>query len=473
MKGTVAVLIVLLGLSAVLPLAASAQGPFDAITVGYLPSGPTYDPGNGYIYVVNCCQGNPGGDTVSVISGTNVVATIPNIEVSNTGLGLTLAGDDLYVPVGTGVVGISGEGIMANLTSLTCGGSGTLGYDNSTGVLFYVCGNDGTLIQSKTASIVQNDENFTQSCGENCNIPADLSNPVFDPSNGDMYISSAAYNQTDVTSEGPGTLVNVGAFPSTPGVDPSTGDVYVPNQGCEYGSSVSCSISVISGISVIGTIPMSAEPGTPVFDPANGYMYVPGACANTPATCWMAVIDGTNLLMTIPDVFSAQCGGQSQGICTPLVYDSSNGYMVINDGNHVEWISGTSTLGLATPVPNGYSNAAYTPALDPQTNVLYESGTYDDVYAMSVPQLIASNEANTTTQISSAAQSTSSTPSVSASSTMSSTSSGGIPVFPYQGGLVGVLLVVVIASYLLIRRGAARRAQTTKGEPSARVRGYS
>lgn len=443
MKGTVLVLVALLVFAATVPMKALAQSPFEPITVGYLPSIPVLNPTTGYIYVANAGSGGQQGeDTVSVISGTTVVATVQNVELSDIGTEIVLAAGNIYVPVATGLVAISGESVLANLTSLTCGDSGYLGVDNATGVVFYVCGDHGSLIQGSTASIVQNEVNFTQPCGQGCNIPADLSDPVFDPSNGDMYISSGPYNQTLVTSGGPGTLVSVGQFPSVPGVDPSTGDVYVPNTGCEYSTVGLCSISVISGISVVATIPLTVEPGTPAYDPADGYMYIPEGCPNGAGyNCAIGVFSGTSPIATLT-VHSDDCGGSNN--CTPLVFDPTNGYMFVNDGNHVEWISGTSDLGLATPVPEGYSNAEYTPALDAQTNTLYESGGYNYVYAMSIPDLISSNELTTTSQSTVVATSN-------ATSTTSS-SSGGIPEFPYAPGVAVSFAALLVASYLLVRR---------------------
>lgn len=462
MKGTAAVLILLMVFAAALPMKALAQSPFEPITVGYLPSIPVLNPSNGYVYVANAGNGGQSGeDTVSVISGSVVVATIPNISLSYIGTEIVLADGNIYVPVATGLVAISGEGVLANLTSTTCGDFGHLGVDNATGVVFYVCGNHGSLIQGKTASIVQNDANFTQPCGQGCNVPADLSDPVFDPSNGDMYISSGVYNQTLVTSGGPGTLVPVGQFPSVPGVDPSTGEVYVPNTGCTYGSSGVCSISVISGISVVATIPLSLEPGTPAYDPADGYMYVPEGCPSTVGyNCAIGIISGTSIIATLP-VYSDDCGGTNN--CTPLVFDQNNGYMFVDDGNHVEWISGTSYAGLATPIPNGYSNAEYTPAFDPQTNTLYESGGYNYVYAVSVPELISSNELTTTSQSSSAAVTT-----TSQASSASSSSSSGIPEFPFQAGMMGAFVALVVASYLLARRGTGM-GKGSPGQSSRRL----
>ncbi len=453
MKRGVAVLVVLLVFAATVPMRAFAQTPFEAITVGYLPSIPVLNPANGYVYVANAGNGGQQGeDTVSVISGSTVLATIPGVDLSYIGTEIVLASGNIYLPVATGLVVISGEGVLANLTSVTCGDFGHLGVDNATGVVFYVCGSVGTLIQGKTASIIQNDVNLTQPCGQGCNVPADLTDPVFDPSNGDMYISSQTYNQTLVTSGGPGTLVNVGQFPSVPGVDPATGDVYVPNTGCIYGTSGVCSISVISGVSVAGTIALSVEPGTPAYDPADGYMYVPEGCPNNAGyNCAIGVISGTSLIATLP-VYSDDCGGPND--CTPLVYDQSNGYMFVNDGNHVEWISGTSYLGLATPVPDGYSNAEYTPALDLQTNTLYESGGYSYVYAMSISDLLSSNELTTTTTQSGTSSTT--TASGTTAST-SSSSSKGIPAFPYEAGAVAIFVALLTASYLIVRRGSNPR----------------
>ncbi len=452
------VALALFTISLFVPLGAAEQAVFVTVPVGQNPLGPVYDAKDGYVYVANLES-----NTMSVISGSTVVATIKNVTIPNASDQVVVSRGDVYVTVSTGVLVISGSSVVANLT-VSPGSCGLLGVDNSTGVVFDAdgCGNDMAMIQG--VSVVQNDINVT--------MPylnrqySDLSTPVFNPENGKMYISDELQNATEVTSGGgPATPVPVGVDPGIPGVDPSNGYVYVPNTdslstACESDASMCVySVSIISGVSVIATIPMNGVPGTPVFDQADGYVYVPEGCAHSNSYCYLFVISGTDHIATLSVPSVSDTSG------SPLLYDPISGYVYANQGNHIEWVLGLDAVGNFTwtlePEYQGLSDASYTPALNPVTGDIYMSATYNYVDVFSPAQFALSNK---TTTVSSASGTKTLT-----SSSASSTSSGGIPEFPYQVGLASVVTLLIVASYVLVRRSPVlgRRGGAGAARPSA------
>ena len=228
------------------------------------PVGVAYDPSNGYIYVTDC-----GSDTVSVINGTTVIATIP--------------------------VGSCPRGVA---------------YDPSNGYIYVA--NRG----SDTVSVINGTTVIA-----NITVGIDPVGVAYDPSNGYLYVTNAWSGTVSVINGATNTVIaniTVGIQPVGVAYDPSNGYIYVTN----YGSST---VSVINGTTVIANIPVNIvianrtfgiRPAGVAYDPSNGYIYVTDSGWDT-----VSVINGTTVIANIT------VGIQPVGVA----YDPSNGYLYVTN----------------------------------------------------------------------------------------------------------------------------------------------
>jgi YVTN family beta-propeller protein len=248
---------------------------------------PFLDPANGMLYVSNSAT-----NTTSIISGDTVVATVHVGSDPETPF-LNPKNGDIYVPnyLSNYLSVISGttNTVVANVTLAEGIGGETFDPDNGdiylTGTV--PCGHSCPqdlpgyvlILSAQTDSLVGNITlnfgNFHGCYGEgNPGIcPDSPSPPVFDPGNGDIYVSNGGGNTTSVISGTNNTLLTnivVGQGPSTPAFDPINGNLYVP---CGY---VSGWISVVSSATnhVVATIKVETVPVGAIFNPANGDIYV-------------------------------------------------------------------------------------------------------------------------------------------------------------------------------------------------------
>jgi YVTN family beta-propeller protein len=109
---------------------------------------------------------------------------------------------------------------------------------------------------------------------------------VFNPNNGDLYVTNYGSNTVSVIDGTTNTVVTtipVGTNPRDLAFNPNNGDLYVTNQN-------SNTVSVIDGTTntVVTTIPVGPQPFGVAFNPDNGNMYVTNYGSNT-----VSVIDGT------------------------------------------------------------------------------------------------------------------------------------------------------------------------------------
>ncbi len=287
----------------------------DNINVGNGPINATYDSGNGYVYVINYASG-----TVSVISGTSVIATI---TVGSDPIYATYDSGNGYVYVtnsGSGTVSvISGTSVIATISGLFDARYAT--YDLSNGYVYV------TYSDSGTASVISGTSVTNTIYAYNRRQTAS----VYDPASGYVYIVTPAANVVSVISDNSViATTSVGNGPVSLSYDSGNGYVYVVNSG-------DGTASVISGTSVIATIPVSGSlQGASVYNPNNGYIYVAG-----PNDGIVSVISGTSVIGT------ATVGSDP----VAAVDDTSgNGYIfVVNSGSGTVYIiSGTSVIGIVT-----------------------------------------------------------------------------------------------------------------------------
>lgn len=184
------------------------------VGTGSTPRFSAYDAANGYVYVPD-----QGGSSVTVLSGSAVVAT---------------------VPVGT-------TPFFAT-------------YDSTNGYVYV------TNFGSANVSVISGTQvigNPSDGSGSEPTIAA------WDPTNNYVYVPNSASSTTVTVLSGTtvaGTI-NVCDAPHSAYYDPLNGYVYAPCWG-------SAAVSVINGLSQIGTVSVGSEPLQVAVDTDSGYLYV-------------------------------------------------------------------------------------------------------------------------------------------------------------------------------------------------------
>jgi YVTN family beta-propeller protein len=198
------------------------------------PLPPVFDPANGEFYVAL-----GGGDTVAVISGETVVSTVlvggtpstPFFDPQN---------GDIYVPFYSSADSVSAISGATNMVvaSITTGAQDFNGrvFDPANGDLYLTSDSEGEVFiisgatNTLVASLALDFGTYCNPFDENPpNIPCSQaqdgpSPPVFDPANGDVYVSNAGGNTVSVISGANNSLVTnivVGGGPGNPGIRPS------------------------------------------------------------------------------------------------------------------------------------------------------------------------------------------------------------------------------------------------------------
>jgi len=332
------------------------------VSVGSGPDGVAYDGGNGYVYVANS-----GSDTVSLISGTTVVATV---GVGSAPEGVAYDDGNGYVYVvnsGPGTVSvISGTTVVATVSV----GSAPRGvaYDGGNGYVYVAnFGSDTVSLISGTTVVA------TVSVGSGPDGVA------YDGGNGYVYVTDHSASTVSVIS---GTTVvatvGVGSLPSGVAHDRGNGDMYVAN-------TLSDTVSVISGTTVVATVSVGSEPFGVGYDGGNGDVYVPNygtSNVSVLATSWASGFAPTltidveqNLFLIAPLVFlnpgvtgvSATTSSTSGLDCTALSATLTNvsmGCTAMAPGVYTATLTVTGTLGNSV-----WTSATVTVSSDPVVSV--------------------------------------------------------------------------------------------------------
>ena len=196
------------------------------------PQGIAYNPSNGYMYVMNLRD-----STVSVISGTTVVATIPAV----------------------------GNGPMQ------------AAYNPSNGYMYVVSIGSAT----GTVNVISGTTSVATITG--------LSSPqgiAYNPTNGDMYVADTGSNTVSVIS-GTTVVASITMQSSPTGIayNPSNGNMYVTGD---------TTVSVISGTTIVATILGQSTPIGIAYNPTNGDMYVTNL-----GTGVVSILSGTTAVITV------------------------------------------------------------------------------------------------------------------------------------------------------------------------------
>ncbi len=273
----------------------------DVIPVGTTPTGPVYDPANGFVYVPNAGSGN-----VSVINGTSIVGTI-GVGGSPSYAAFDSADDYVYVPNGDRGVAVIG-GLTVVATVPVGEAPYAAAFDSQNGDVYVSNFDDGNLSVISGTSVVQNIQ--LSDCSQ-C-----VEGLTYDTATGYVYVVSFA--GTDPYAAGQvfvidGTsiiaAITTGEQPLTVGYDSANGFVYVANHGYR-------NLTVINGTSVVASITCGESPSSPFFDSANGYEYVPD-----PGTGNVSVVSGT------ASVASVTAGPEP----TSGAFDPADGLLYVTD----------------------------------------------------------------------------------------------------------------------------------------------
>lgn len=443
--------------------------------------GPVYDPVNNYVYA------HYGSNETAVISGSSLIANISTggvyyfvVDPSNGYLYGAAGGNFSYALV------ISGTSIIANVTVGTrpagsaCPISTGVAYDPFNGYVYV----DSATCYTPTVGVINGTSliaNVSGGGGDANDIP------VVDTANGDVYVGNGGNPATLTVISGTAAVGAVTVGTANQGIESITFD---PSNGYMY---VVCDTSlwVLSGTTIVATIPFNDGIGLPQVDSSNGDVYVASSQTSQVSThSSVAVISGTTVLanITVADL-------------PAITLDSVNGYLYVSSAsfgtNNITIISGTKIIGNVSvsqymwlPVVDPSNGEVFVTSAQPAAsnpgeiwiisglslagtvtaganpgNPLYNpSNGYFYVPNQGVASIsVISPSASGATSSSSSSVSTATssqaptTTSQAASTTSTSSSGSGVPAFPYQLGIAAVFTLFLVASYLLMRRRVTLR----------------
>jgi YVTN family beta-propeller protein len=295
------------------PAASPSEG--STFPVGSYPAGIAFDPVNGLLYVTNF-----GSSNISVVntSTNHVVAWIP-------------------MPFGIH----------------------TLAVDSSTGMVYVA----ETVYRVYAINSTTNQVQWTiPLLAYGCPTGCAPDPQVFDPANGDIYVTDlTSDNVTVIHGNTVVAVIPVGASPNGAAYDPANGKVFVSNEG----NAIPSNMTVINATTnrVVGQAYRSGGGPGVAYAGSNGDVY---ACTNgnqPGISNVVSVVNGTTdeVVATIP--ISTGCGS--------ALYDPNNGYVYITDreeigsqdASNVTVIDpGTNRIVLTQPVQLGPFGSAYDPA---------------------------------------------------------------------------------------------------------------
>jgi len=346
---------------------AAAAPSVSSLSVAPLPISLGYDPSNGYVY-----SGSFNG-SVSVISGTNVIGSIPSSDIGYTAQSFTYnpSNQKEYVAGGNGVSVISGLSAVANVTNAGST-SQTLIYDPSDGYVYVA--NLGSI------AILTSDNGLKGNLSVNPR-PGGFAFDNFDnytyasyviqdntgiETGTEVYVLSGANLAGNVTLEG-----GMGGFVA-PVYDACHDYVYLANTSAG-------SVSVIWGATVVGQVPVGQGPASLAYDPANNYVYIANYNAGT-----VSVVSGTTPMGTVTV-------GSSPVAVAYNPYDG-NIYVANENSATVSVISGTT---LVSTVPVGKDPVAL--VYDASNNDVYVAN--NGAGSVSVIAPLGSAGANSSSQV--------------------------------------------------------------------------
>jgi YVTN family beta-propeller protein len=295
-----------------------------SIQVGLGPSFALYAGGSGLVYI-----SNSGGDTVSVISGTDLYATVivgssPGDSCYNSREGYVYlpngASDNVSVLNETRVVGSISVGDVP--WGAAC--------DNASGYVYVVNRN------SANVSVL-----YGTSLRASVNVGSYPQSAIYDPQNGLVYVTNTYSDNVSIINDtGVVDSVAVGGDPVQATFDPANGFVYVANLA-------SYNISILNGTTVIKSVRVSGAPDSLTYDPVDDLIYVAIQDAES-----VTLIRGLQVIGTTGV-------GDSP---SSVVYDSGDGHVYISNyySRNISDLMGNRTVG-AIPTGANPETACYNP----------------------------------------------------------------------------------------------------------------
>lgn len=307
-----------------------------SVNVGSGPTLAVYDPATQEVYVVNAIS-----NTVSVLNGTAVVATVP-LGTTNFTVGDPVAAvydpssgyvyvvDRYLFEENGGAVSVIHGTTLLLVIPIGLEPSGAA-YDASNGFLY--------VAESSTGHVAVIDGTGTIA---NLAVGTDPGAVIFDPADGMDYVANRASANLSVLSgvSVVGT-VGVGTQPAAFAFDPLSGAVYVANNQ-------SGNVTLVVGLSAVGDVTTGTNPSFALFEPSDGYVYVSNRNSSD-----VSLIDGTSVVTSVPT--AAGPAGSAFNAATGLVY------IVDTVSNEVTVLDGTVSLGNIS-VGNGPSSATWNSA---------------------------------------------------------------------------------------------------------------
>jgi YVTN family beta-propeller protein len=320
------------------PITSRVVGVVGTLPVGLFPTFMTEDLANGWVYVAN-----EGSGTVTVLSGTTVVA---NVSVGGDDTGITYdpidetvyvtdtSSDEVSVINGTTVVATIAVGespvspafdVQDGFVYVPDSGSGTVSIlNNTTLVATTPVGTDPVDATydpvNGTVYVTNEQSDFENILAGNTTVavaPTRLIAPfstVYDPVNEFLYVTNYTPNggiESDVTViNGTNDLATfpVGPGPGFAGCDLVTGTIYLPSSGAD-------DVQLIQNTSLVGVVGVGGDPDAATFDPSDGLVYVSDVLTRD-----VVVINGST---PVADVVV----GANPSI---VAYDPSSGYVYVS-----------------------------------------------------------------------------------------------------------------------------------------------
>ncbi len=289
------------------------------VPVGRGSSGMAYDSANHEMYVAN-----PGSNNITVLSTLTKVGTIATPGFNSSGLSFDTASATMYV-AGVGQfhllmvngMSISGSVLLPYIISFSAGFGSPLLYDGASGMTYAI---DPMVDQI----FVINGSVWDRAMS----VGYEIIGVGYENTTGYLYIIDLASNKLYIvngTTDLVAAAIPTGELPLGGAVDTANGDLYLSN----YGSN---NVSLIHGLSVVGSVSVGSGPSVAVYDSTDKDVYV----ANTQSST-VSVLQGTSVVATI----------SLPGNVSSFLFDPATGYVYasITNRSYVDVIQGTASLG--------------------------------------------------------------------------------------------------------------------------------
>jgi len=264
------------------------------------PVNVTYDPSNGFVYVVDRYNFESPGGAVSVFAGTSIVATVP--------VGLRPATATYDASNGYVYVTNSADASVSVLHGVTVVGTIPVGanpaagaYDPVHGYVYVANRGSGNVSVISGSSVVAS-----------LFVGVDPAALRYDPAAGSVYVANNGSGNVSLLS-GTSVLGSVatGANPSFVLFDPATANVYVTDRNAS-------DVVVLAGLLPVATVPTSAGPVWAAYGPTTGFVYIADFAAND-----LTVLNGLTPLGTVTVGTSP----------SSAVWDPGHSYVYVTDSD--------------------------------------------------------------------------------------------------------------------------------------------